>query len=164
MNATINEGRWVATLRDMTKKAAGNADIVWGKALGPKPRFFLVGDEPVAKDYIVESPFSGSLQNILTSAIRTIGEKYGAKPEDCYITYVIKTNFKSGELTEQDVFDKWLPILQVEFQLSGCSDVVALGRLARTMAGHIPVRPPVMGEVGPSLSQRLRRAWEAFRG
>ena len=166
MTATITEGRWVAALREMTKQAAGGekADIVWGKALGPKPRFFLVGDQPVAKDYIVGSPFSGQLNGILTSAMQTLGEKYGAKPEDCYITYVLKTNFKEGQLSEQHVFDNWLHILQVEYQLSGCTDVVALGRMARTLAGHISVRPAVMGALGPSILRRFKRAWEAFRG
>ena len=165
MTATISEGRWVAALREMTKQAAGgNADIVWGKALGPKPRFFMVGDEPVAKDYIVGSPFSGGLNGVLVSAIQTIAAKYGAKTEDCYITYVVKTSFRHGELPEQKVFDDWLPILQVEFQLSGCTEVVAIGKLARTLAGHIAVRPAIMGAVGPSILHRFKRAWEAFRG
>ena len=164
LNATIEEGRWVSVLRDMTNRAAGNQDIVWGKALGPKPKYFLVGDQPVTKDYIVNSPFSGGLNPILISAFQTLREKYGATPEDCYITYAIKTTFRPGVLTEEAVFKDWLPILQVEYQLSKCSDVVALGRMARTLAGHIPVRPAIMGQVEPSLFQRVRRAWEAFRG
>lgn len=164
MSATAIDGRYQAMINDLLKAGSkGNTDFIHGKALGPKPRYFLVGDEPVVKDYITGAPFSGGLNQILVSAFETLRAKYGAKPEDCYTTYLIKTTFPKNQLSEKDIEDYWLPALQVEYQASGCDTVVCLGPKARQFSGRIGVRPAVLGPMG-GLTQRLRRAWEAFRG
>lgn len=161
--ATI-DGRYAAVLNEFVKAGSkGNSDVIHGKALGPKPRYFLVGDEPVVKDYITGAPFSGGLNQILVNAFETLRAKYGAEPKDCYTTYLVKTTFRKGELSERDIEDYWLPALQVEYQASGCDTVVCLGPKARQFSGRIGIRPAVLGPMG-GIANRLKRAWEAFRG
>lgn len=164
MSTATMDGRYAAVMNELIKAGSkGNTDIIYGKALGKSPRYFLVGDEPVVKDYITRSPFSGGLNQILVSAFETLRGKYGAKPEDCYTTYLVKTTFQKGTLSEKDIEDYWLPALQVEYQASGCDTVVCLGAVARQYSGRIGVRPAVLGPLN-GITHRLRRAWEAFRG
>lgn len=153
------------TLEYLVRTAArGREPIVWGKALGPSPKFFVVGDEPVAHDFVTGEPFSGQLSEILASTLQTLEAKYGARPEDCYITYFVKVKFLPGDLTEDMFIKEWLPALQLEFALSGCSDVVALTPAVQHFAGHIPNAPASLKRASVPLAYRLKRAWEVISG
>lgn len=130
------------TYAEMVRQAGhGNTDFINGKALGKNPKYFIIGDEPGFKDYITATPFSGPMQEVLTNCVQTLGKRYGAKQEECYVTYLIKTSFKPGVLTEVMVKDEWLPIAQLEYAMSGCQQVVAIGRISKMFAQHITVRP-----------------------
>ncbi len=156
---SAQDGRWQALLQELVRKAShGNTDIIWGKALGPSPRYFIVGDQPIPKDYIVGAPFSGGLQPILTKALITLGEKFGTKPEECYITYVVKTTLQPQYLTEEAVLEEWLPALQVEFQLSGCKEVVCIGKFSRLIAALVSQKPQAMGSYKPGIMERIKKA------
>ena len=146
----------------MVAAARGN-DLILGRALGPRPSYFIIGDEPMTRDVVVGQPFSGPLGEVLTSAINTLQEKYGIESEDVYVTYLIKCRYASGSLTEKIVTDEWLPIAQTEYYLSGCSNVVAIGRVSRLFAGHISQRPSFIEPYQPTLVERVRQAWNLIR-
>lgn len=150
-------------LTELIKTAAGKGDVILGKPLGRNPKFFIIGDSPSMKDTLTRTPFSGELGAILASALETLQIKLGATNEDCYITYLVKTPIDRNKITRASIDEYWLEIAQLEYQLSGCDSVVALGRIAHTYAGHIPVRPACMGkpepESAPTLMNKLRACW-----
>lgn len=149
----------------LVELAAGDHEYIPGHSLGKKPKFFILGDEPVQADYVTKVPFSGPLTDVLVAAIRSLRPKYpGAKREDCHITYVVKSTFEEGELSEKDVLDKWLPALQLEYYLSGCELVVAVGRMSRVLAGQVAVRPPMLDNYKPTIIERVKTAWKVLRG
>lgn len=136
---------------------------VLGMKLGDTPKFFLVGDEPTDRDLMLERPFQGALGDVLVAAMQTVGDKYGASPEDFYATYLVKCKFKEGNLTEKQVLDEWLPLLQVEYALSGCSMVVCVGKVSRLFAGHVQHLPTFLTvkqattQSAPGWRERIKR-------
>ena len=149
---------------EMIRKAVrNNDDWIEGKALGPKPRFFVIADEPVLKDYLTQSPFSGKLQMVLPMLVQTLQQQHeDVTTEDLYLTYFVKTTFRKNELTAEMVEEEWLPILQMEYKLSGCELIVPLGELVKTYAGHIPNEPAIMKKYAPTFGQRVKNAWKAL--
>lgn len=135
---------WHRNLDDRIQKACGKMDFVYGKPLGPKPKFFIIGDSPVMKDMITGTPFSGSLIPILASAIHTIHESHGALDRECYITYLVKSVQRRSTITSKELKDVWLPIAQQEYAISGCDHIVAIGKLSRLFTGDIGLRPDHM--------------------
>ncbi len=145
MNFNGHRGDYIALYNDLLKAACKtNVDVINGRPIGKNPRFFIVGDEPGFKDYITGVPFSGPLNEVLLNCVQTLEKRYGAKETDCYVTYLIKTSFKQGQLTEKMVINEWLPIAQLEYALSGCEQVVAVGRIAKMFAAHITVKPKIL--------------------
>lgn len=150
----------------LVREATKGKPAIKGVALGEKPTYFVVGDEPVQRDFMIGRPFSGNLGPILRNAFETLHEKYGASPSDCYTTYFVKTIFKPGELTEDDVVKLWLPILQLEYMESGCSVVVCVGKMAKLFANMISQKPP--SELLPKVQKatfaaKVRKAWQVLR-
>lgn len=159
-----SKGHISLLMKKMIRNAIrNNDDWIDGKALGPTPKFFVVGEEPNLKDYLVKQPFSGKGQMLLTHLVSSLDERYkGVTMEDMYITYMVKTTFQRGQLTEQMVEEEWLPIVQMEFYLSGCTDIVPMGNLARIFAGHIGRTPEVIAQYEPNLWQRIQNAYKAL--
>ena len=69
----------------------------------------------------------------------------------------VKATFKSGTLTEREVVENWLPTVQLEYALTGCTEVWAIGKMASLFAGEI-IRIPKIPEDGQTLGERLRLA------
>jgi len=166
MNLNGSRGKFEMMLTQMVKDACGKkGEWIAGKSLGKEPKFFIVGDEPVDKDYITKVPFSGALGEVLVAVIRTLRKRYpGTTRDHCHVTYMVKTTYKVNELTEDDIIKKWLPIIQLEYHLSGCDLVVAVGRMARVFAGAIANKPVCLSEYKPSFGERIRGAWDRLRG
>ncbi len=161
-----DHSKYEMKLKDLIKHACGGRNkFISGQALGPKPKFFIVGDEPNPKDYIVNGPFSGALTDVLVNTVMTLRGKYpGTNREDCYVTYFIKTTYRAGELTEKMVVDDWLPALQLEYHLSGCDLIVCVGRMASHFAGNIANRPVALKDYRPSMMARIKHAYDVVRG
>lgn len=136
-------------LEEMIRAAAGNDDIIPGRPLGRKPKFFIIGDAPSFKDTLTRQPFSGALGGVLANALQTLHERYKTTDQDCYVTYLVKTPLEKAKITRAVIEKEWLEIAQLEFHLSGCESVVALGKIVKTYAGHIPMRPAFMGKKIP---------------
>ena len=149
----------LAQARRMAEAAAAGKQVVPGKALGDAPEFFLVGDEPMDQDLITGVPFSGKLNVVLISALDVLFRKYGAREDKMYVTYLVKSVYKPGELTEEMVLGDWLPALQAEYQASGCSAVVAVGSVAKMVQGHVGLKNPAL-KARPGLLERVRQAWQ----
>lgn len=164
MHINGNKGMLNGILTNWTKAACRtNTDYIQGKALGPKPKFFLVGDEPNMKDYLTKVPFSGPMNELLINAVQTLDQQYGGVTvEDLYVTYLVKTTFRPGQLTEEQVIEEWLPVAQLEYQLSGCDRVVAIGKIARMFAGHITVEPKALASLQPTWKQKIKHLWEVL--
>ena len=142
------------------KEAAGNLETIGGHAFGPRPRYFIIGDYPNTRDAITHQPFSGTLRQVLERAIATLNKKDGATLADIYVTYLWKTVVDPRTITTKRIEEVWLPLAQMEFALSGCDSVVALGQIARTYAGNIAQRP--FNPKKPSLIERIRSAWQVL--
>lgn len=148
--------------RQMTVAAArGHHPIVLGAALGGRPKFFIVGDEPVPHDFITGKPFSGALSEVLSRVVDSLMAKYQCIREQLYITYLVKVHFEN--LTEKQLTEEWLPAIQLEYALSGCEYVVPIGDGARQLAGHIARTPAYFLEYRPSLKEKLRRCWNVLK-
>ncbi len=146
---------------------AGNvsqpAALVWGKFLGSSPKFFIVGNEPWQQDYITGLPFSGVGQEILTQTVVALKEKYGAKHENCYVTYLVKRTYEVGEITEDMILQQWLPAIQLEYALSGCEMLVGISGMTRQLSTEMTKTPEILTNYRPSLAERLQAAWRALR-
>lgn len=143
---------------------AGRGAAIPGKALGPKPRFFIVGDCATARDLVTGMPFSGSLRDVMHKAIIMLAQKYQAEATDCYITYLIKVPVIPSKMDEKEIWDTWLPIARLEYKLSGCETVVAIGKIARMYAGHIGVKDvKVEPAVKSSFLDRMKLAWQILK-
>lgn len=158
------------TLRDsfdaLLERACRKHVPVLGKRLGDKPSYFLVGDEPTERDLTLSRPFTGQMNEVLVAAMESLGQKYGTSPDDFYITYLVKCRFQEGDITEEEVTKDWLTILQVEYALSGCTNVVCIGAKARLFAGHIQHLPEEYREKkssAPSWREKVERAWQILR-
>lgn len=145
----------------MVRQAAGGREaIVWGKSYGPAPKFFIIGDEPTAPDYVSGSPFTGAMNQVLVNAIETLRQKYGSTMRDIYVTYFVKTTFHASDLTEKMFLEEWLPTIQLEYALTGCEYIVAMTGATQAVQGHIANTPPYLFEEKLSLQEKLMAAWE----
>lgn len=115
--------------------------FVGGDAGGANPRFFLVADAASQMDIACNKPFSGPMQHVYIRTVETLRLQYGVTPEDIYRTYMVKT-VQNVWPTDAELERLWLPIVQLEFYLSGCDTVVAVGAKARRYAGLIAAVPP----------------------
>ena len=145
-----------AQLDAMIEQAARGRPFVCGTPLGKKPSYFIYGDVCTERDLVVGKPFSGPLADLLASVFMTIK----AQPEECYVTYLVKAHYPQGTLTEKEIEDSWLPIVRHEYVLSGCKNVVAVGKIARLYAGHVQVRPAELPTpYRPGILSRVVSAW-----
>lgn len=146
---------------ELLKKAAGDAPVILGKRFIEKDetplRYFIVGDIPLTKDIMTGVPFSGSLNEVLIRSIDTLREKMGAEPNECYITYLVKAQPR-GVLQEEKVRQDWLPLLQLEYAMTGCENVVCIGKMARQYANLIRMTP-ISVPVKQGIMERARKAW-----
>ena len=147
-------------LASMLTVASHGKEVLHGQALGGKPIFFIVGDEPSQRDFLIGRPFSGPLGPVLSSAMMTLEKAYAATPDDCYLTYVVKSIFKPGELTEDMVMKEWVPAIQLEYALSGCSKLVAVGKMARALAPQLTVKPVLLETPHRPVLERAKQAWK----
>lgn len=148
-----------AHLDAMIEQAAKGRPFVRGAALGKKPSYFVYGDVCTQRDLITGRPFSGPLAELLVSVFATIK----TVPEDCYVTYLVKACYPQGTLTDREIEDAWLPIIRHEYVLSGCKNVVAVGKIARLYAGHVQVRPAELPEpCRPGIISRVVDAWRSL--
>ncbi len=153
-------------LLDVEIKAAcgNNPDWIAGVALGSKPKYFVVGDEPNFKDYVTRRPFSGIYGEILTNLFSTLNQKFGAEPEDCYITYLVKTNYTNpGDLTADLIKNEWLQILRMEYEISGCTDVVCIGKMVKQYSGYISGKSTILKPYKASFMEKMGKAWQVLR-
>ena len=74
-----------------------------------------------------------------------MNERFQAIDEDCYVTYLVKIPLERAQISRKLIEKTWLEILQLEYQLSGCDRVVCIGKISKTYAGLIPMRPLFMG-------------------
>ncbi len=142
----------------MIQTACGARPFVRGCALGEKPTHFVVGDLPSTRDLVLGRPFCGQLADVLTMVFTSLK----CDPGDCYVTYLVKAQIELGHLTEKQIVDTWLPIVRLEYALSGCEDVVAVGKVAKMFAAYMNVVPdsmPAPKPETPTILQRLERAW-----
>lgn len=163
MNLNGDTGRMKEVLDKMLNAAAAGRDIIKGKAMGPQPKFFIIGDEPTMRDLIIGQPFSGPLSVVLTQAIASIQEKYECSEQDFYATYLIKSIYRQGELTEDMVVKEWAPCAQLEYHLSGCDSIVPLGRVAKLFVGHIAAIPAILQPYKPSLGAKIKSIWRTVK-
>lgn len=134
-----------------------NNDWIPGKALGKKPRFFILGDEPNFKDYIMGRPFSGPMDEMFQNCLKTLQIQYpGTKPEDMYLSYLVKTNFQKGQLTEKMVLEEWIPIAQLEYYMSECEYLVGVGPVARMFIQAVQVTPQFIQNEEKGFIQKLK--------
>ncbi len=161
-----NEGHVQAVYNDMLKAAMKtNTDHIPGRALGKKPRFFLIGDEPNMKDYLTGVPFSGTYNDILINAVLTIEKRWpGASIADCYTTYLVKTTFRKEQFTEDDIWKHWIPVAQMEYKMSGCEFILGIGKVARMFTGHIATEPAIFQNYKPTVVDRIKKAWGVLNG
>jgi uracil-DNA glycosylase len=161
MNLVSERAKYNDAINKMVNEAChGKDEFIQGRPWGPKPKFFIVGDEPTPNDYITKIPFSGPLSDVLIRTIDTLRPNYpDIEKSDVYTTYLVKTTFRPDELTEKAVVEEWLPILQLEYYLSGCDLVVAPGRIARQFAGVIAVRPSFVEAYRPSILEKVKQIW-----
>ena len=124
-------------LAAMVVEAAGNRPWVSGYAVGKSPRYFVVGDSATIKDAVLDKPFSGLGNEVLANLYKTMAQKDGSTPDDFFITLLVKAFYQPSELREQEVMERWLPIARLEFALSGCESVIAIGKMSAQLAGHI---------------------------
>ena len=146
-------------LRESIEKACGGR-VCYGHSFGPAPKYFIIGDEPNSKDYVMGRPFSGHDNEILMGCYETLRQKKGADLKDIYATYLIKTTLRADQLSEESVRQVWLPILQLEYELTGCEYYVPLGPLVRLFAGDITSTSPIPTNPPPrTLGMRARNIW-----
>lgn len=143
----------------MILTACGARPFVRGCKLGERPRHFVVGDLPSTRDLVLGRPFCGQLADVLTMVFTSLK----CDPGDCYVTYLVKVQIELGQLSEKQIVDTWLPIVRLEYQLSGCADVVAVGKVAKMFAGYMNIAPdeaPKAAPDKPTILERLERAWQ----
>jgi len=160
-----DEAKYRALLDKQIIAACGTSkDWIPGCALGSEPKFFIVGDEPTPKDWITRRPFSGPFQDVLANLFHTLQQKYQADPEDCYITYLVKTNYPNpGDLTYDRVAKDWLEVAKLEYLLSGCDTVVCIGKVSRQFAGLISQRPASVPKFSPSILDKAKYIWQTIK-
>ena len=149
-------------LEAMIQSAVGARPFVRGYAMGEKPKHFVVGDFPTTRDLVLGRPFSGQLADILSMVFQSLK----CEPMDCYATYLVKVRIELGHLTEKQIVDTWLPIIHREYQLSGCEDVVAVGKVAKMFAAYMNVVPDTGTAPTPhkpTFLERLERAWQTLK-
>lgn len=139
--------------------AVGRMQWIPGIALGPSPRYFIVGDMPMLMDFASLRPFCGPARDLLTKCLIALEERYGARPEEAYATYLAKVR-GTAPPREADILDIWLPILRLEYKVSGCERVVCVGPVSRQYAHLIAAAEPEPGpradDAGsPDLAERV---------
>lgn len=144
-------------------EAAGNLPLVPGKALGPSPRFFVIGDVPTTSDLAVGQPFSGPLQSVFEMTLRALNSKGKASAEDLYVTYLVKALYPPRQLTVEKIQQSWLRVAQLEYEVSGCSEVLAVGPVVRQFAGYLNIRAAVPPAPRRGFVERVRELWQTSR-
>lgn len=143
----------------MIEQAASTRPFVLGVPLGKTPSRFVIGDVCTQRDQILGRPFTGALGEVFTNLLATLK----CEASDCYVTYLVKAVCPQGTLSVKEIEDSWLPIARHEYALSGCTQVVAVGKIVRQYAGHIPVRPSELpAPYRPGILTRVVNAWRAL--
>lgn len=156
MNDEKNKERY----KQMLVHACGGSPVIEGHAMGPKPKVFIIGDWPHNKDFITGIPFSGIMNDVLVRTIDTLHGKLGTEQEDCYTTYLVKSQPK-GTLDSKWVETAWLDVARMEYAISGCDIIVAIGKVSKQYANRIRIRPAEYGCKSPIL-ERVGRAWQTL--
>ena len=150
-------------LHKLIEEAAGNRPLVPGVRYGKKSKYFVIGDFPTQKDLVVGQPFSGPMGEVLSMTLSTLGQKESAEMEDVYATYLVKAIYGQGEMSEKMIIESWLPIAQLEYALSGCDRVVAIGKVSKMFAGYVVIRPSVLSPVKPGIMDKAREIWRTLK-
>lgn len=159
MSKTLNSSyleRQVAAL-------AGARPWLMGRQMGKRrPRYFIVGDMTTQRDFAVGHPFSGPvMQEILAKTVTTLSLKDNIEPsiENCYATYLVKAIYAPRELSVELIQKEWLPLIQLEYRLSGCEALACIGLISRQFAGYMSYEP-ALTRPEPTFKERFIEIWQ----